>query len=127
VNFAHGANPDPQAWVKPRRRTADDSERCYGVLRRFVQHMKTQSGVRFVTASDLVRLYAVPAAKPLDRKAVAAHLSREIVFGEIQGQVLSPADMLLALLNVDQQAMRIGDAFERDATGTHDSHVSVNF
>ena len=58
VNFARGANPDPQSWVKPRRRTADDSERCYGVLRRFVQHMKSQPGVRFVTARDLPGLYA---------------------------------------------------------------------
>jgi hypothetical protein len=103
VNFSHGANPEPQSWVKPRRRTPEESERCYGVLRRFVQHMKKQPGVRFVSAGDLQRIYESPAVKPVDRKAVAAHLSRQIVFGEIGGQVLSPADMLLALLEIDPQ------------------------
>ena len=81
VNFARGANPEPATWVKPRLRTAEESERCYGVLRRFVQHMKTQAGVRFVTAQDLPGIYENPAAKAVDRKAVAAHLSRHIVFG----------------------------------------------
>ncbi len=103
VNFARGANPAPDAWVKPRRRTAEDSERCFGVLRRFVQHMKAQPAVRFVTAQDLPGFYENPAAKVVDRKQVAAHLSRRIVFGEIQGQMLSPSDMLLALLEVKPQ------------------------
>ena len=60
VNFAQRRQSRSADWVKPRRRTAEDSERCYGVLRRFVQHMKTQAGVRFVTASDLPGLYAGP-------------------------------------------------------------------
>ena len=103
VNFARGANPEPAAWVKPRLRTAEESERCYGVLRRFVQHMKAQAGVRFVTAQDLPGMYENPAAKAVDRKAVAAQMSRRIVFGEVQGQMLSAADMLLALLDVTPQ------------------------
>jgi hypothetical protein len=103
VNFARGANPERDAWVKPRLRTAEESERCYGVLRRFVQHMKAQPGVRFVTAQDLLGIYADPAAKGVDRKAVAAHLSRGIVFGEIQGQMLSAAEMLLGLMEVEPQ------------------------
>ena len=46
------------------------------MLRRFVQHMKTQPGVRFVTAQDLPGIYEDPVAKPVDRKAVAAHLEQ---------------------------------------------------
>jgi hypothetical protein len=103
VNFARGANPAPDAWVKPRSRTPAESERCYGVLRRFVQHMKAQPGVHFVTAQDLPGIYENPAAKAVDPSAVAAHLGRHIVFGEIQGQMLSPAEMLLALLEVKPQ------------------------
>src|SRR5215471_6815420 len=105
VNFARGASPDPTAWVKPRRRTAEESERCYGILRRFVKHMKTQPGVRFVTAQDLPGLFEDPTPKALDRRAVAAHLGRHIVFGEIQGQMLSPAEMLIALLDVKHQTV----------------------
>jgi hypothetical protein len=75
------------------------------VLRRFVQHMKSRSGVRFVTASDLPGLYANATPKPVDRMAIAAHLSRQIVFGEFQGQTLSPADMLLQLLGLSPEVV----------------------
>jgi hypothetical protein len=105
VNFARGANPERDSWTKPKLRTADESERCYGVLQRFVRHMKAQPGVRFVSAEDLPGLYAKPIAKAVDRKAAAAELSRRIVFGEIQGQMLSAADMLLTLLDVPPQTI----------------------
>jgi hypothetical protein len=103
VNFAHGANPPRDQWVKPRRRTAEESERCYGVLRRFVQHMKQRPDVRFVTAKDLPGLYQNPVAGQVDRKAVADLLKGPIVFGDIKGETLSPAEMLLALLDVPPQ------------------------
>ena len=101
VNFSRGANPDRPAWVRPKRRTAAESERCYGVLRSFVAHMRQRPGVQFVTASDLQRLYQGPVPRAVDRRAVAEHLSRRIVFADIGGQTLSPADMLLALLGVE--------------------------
>lgn len=105
VNFARGANPDRAAWVKPRQRTASDSERCYLVLRRFVQHMKQHPDVRFVTAGDLPRLYENAVASAVDPKAAAEHLKREIVFGEINGAKVSAAEMLLALLQVPPQVV----------------------
>lgn len=105
VNFAHGANPPREEWVKPHRRTPEESERCYGVLRQFVHHMKAQPGVRFVTAQELPGLVESPAARHVDRKLVAEQLSRHIVFGEVQGQMLSAADMLLALLEVPPQVV----------------------
>src|SRR3974377_756543 len=105
VNFARGANPARDAWVAPRLRTAEDAWRGYGVLRRFVQHMKARPGVRFVTAQDLLGLYESPVGKAVDRKLVAAHLSRRIIFGEIDGRMLSPADMLLSLLDVKPQVV----------------------
>ncbi len=105
VNFAHGANPPRDSWVKPRRRTAEDSERCFLVLHKFVQHMKAQPGVHFVTPRDLLGLYENPAVKVVDRKPAAAQLSNHIVFGEIQGQMLSAADMLVALLGIKPQTV----------------------
>jgi len=105
-NFSHGANPPREAWRKPHLRTADDSERCYGVLRKFVHHMKAQPGVRFVTAKDLLTLYkpAVPVTA-VDRKLAAEKLAGSIGFAEVQGQSLSAADMLLALLDVKAQTV----------------------
>jgi hypothetical protein len=60
VNFSKGAMPERAKWVGPKRRTAEDSERCYGVLRRFVEHARGVSGVRFVGADELLRLYGSP-------------------------------------------------------------------
>jgi hypothetical protein len=71
------------------------------VLKRFVEHMKTNPNVRFVTATDLLRIYESPVARVSDRKAVAESLARSITFANIQGQMLSPADMLLVLLNLE--------------------------
>src|SRR5690348_2635948 len=60
VNFKGGANPARQDWVRPHARTAQDSERCFGILKRFVEHMKKNPNVRFVTATDLLRIYEGP-------------------------------------------------------------------
>ena len=105
VNFAHGASPERTEWVKPRRRTAADSERCYGVLRRFVHHMKQQPGVQFVTAKDLPRLYEDGVARAVNREAAAERLGREMRFAEIDGTTVSAAEMLLALLGLPPQVV----------------------
>jgi hypothetical protein len=101
VNFKHGANPMRSAWVRPPRRSSQDAERRFGVLRRFVEHMKANPNVRFVTATNLLRIYESPLARIRDRKAVAECLARGITFAEVQGQMLSPADMLLVLLGLE--------------------------
>jgi len=75
------------------------------VLRRFVQHMKKQPDIRFVTAQELLGVYDSPTPKAINRKAVASHLNRHIVFGDIEGKSLSPAEMLMALLNVEPQTI----------------------
>ena len=101
--FARGANPERREWLKPRRRTSEDSERCYGVLRRFVQHMKQRPDVRFVTAADLPGLYEDPVARTVDRRIAGDRLRRQILFGDINENTLSAAEMLLALLDVPMQ------------------------
>jgi hypothetical protein len=63
--------------------------------------MKTNPNVRFVTATDFLRIYDSPLPRVTDRRAVAQALSREITFAQIQGKVQSPADMLLVLLGLD--------------------------
>ena len=57
VNFAKGRMPEGANWTRPHRRTSEDSERVYGVLRHFVAHMKQVPGVSFVTAQDLPQIY----------------------------------------------------------------------
>ncbi len=105
VNFARGANPPRDEWVKPHRRTAEDSERCYGVLRHFVEHMKLRPGVQFVTADEILARYEPVVPGGVDRRGAAEQLSHQIGFGEIGGQMVSPADMLLALLGVQPEVV----------------------
>jgi hypothetical protein len=58
VNFSKGAVRERSEWVRPRGRTAADSERCYRVLQSYVKHAKQIPGVQFVTAQDLLQLFA---------------------------------------------------------------------
>lgn len=105
VNFKYGANPGRESWVKPHRRTAAESERCYGVLRRFVQHMKSQSDVHFITVKDLLGNYENQIPRSVDAKAIGRLLREKIVFAEVQGQMLSAADMVVALLGLEPQVV----------------------
>jgi hypothetical protein len=100
VNFRHGANPERADWAKPKLRTREDSERTYGVLRSFVQHMKQQPDVRFVTARELLDMYTGPAAGPVDRRAAAERLRRGIGFADVGGQTFSAAELLMAALGI---------------------------
>jgi hypothetical protein len=56
-----------------------------------------------VAADDLPALYEDPVAGAADRRAVADHLRRQIVFGDVNGQMLSAAEMILALLELPRQ------------------------
>lgn len=97
VNFAKGANPPRSEWKKPRPRSREEAERCYGVLRKFVEHMKSVPGVQFTTAADLPRLYRSAEPSRLDRKQMAAFLLKGITFLEAGDNVLSPAEMVAQL------------------------------
>jgi hypothetical protein len=105
VNFAKGAMPARQDWVRPRRRTAADSERCFHVLHEFVKHMKEAPGVRFITAQDLLQIYGGPLPAVVDSRTIAEHLTRQITFFNAGGAVLSPADMLIQLLGLEPQVV----------------------
>jgi hypothetical protein len=110
VNFANGTMPARKDWVRAPLRTAEESERCFHVLREFVKHMKETSGVRFVTAQDLLQLYVGPLppalnSQQVDSRNIAEHLSQQITFLEASGVALSPADMLLQLLRLEPQVV----------------------
>lgn len=99
-NFSHGANPERSEWKLPRRRTPEDSERTYSILRRYVEHAKKIPGVRFVTARDLLQLYQSPAPPALARQKIAEHMAARQTFLVTEHGTLSAADMLLELLGM---------------------------
>jgi len=103
VNFAHGANPERAAWVRPHKRSEADSARCFQILHDFVAHAKDVPGVRFVTAREMLQLYGNPLPPHVDRARIAAHMAARQTFLEAADGPLSAADMLLALLGMEPQ------------------------
>ena len=105
VNFAKGADRERSDWRRPRRRTEADSERCYGILRAYVAHMKNVPGVRFATAREMLQLYGGPMPRRQNRARIAEHLAAKQTFLLTEQDSLSAADMMLALLGMDSQVV----------------------
>ncbi len=105
VNFAAGANPPRSQWKPPHSRSKDDSERCYKVLEKFVQHMKAAPGVRFLGASELLKVYKPATPASISRNTIAAHIVKSISFLTAKEDTLSPADMMLQLLGLDARVI----------------------
>lgn len=101
LNFAKGANPERSEWKKPPRRTPAESERCYRILTRYVEHLKSRSSVRFVTARELPLLYESQIVRGADRASVGRHLADRETFLVTDHGALSAADMLQILLGME--------------------------
>ena len=101
LNFARGANPERSQWKKPPRRTAEDSERCYRILTRWVEHAKSRPGVRFVTARELPMLYASATGHAGDGGLMARHLAEHETFLVTDQSAFSMAEMLQSLLGME--------------------------
>lgn len=101
LNFAKGANPERSDWKKPPRRTAEESERCYRILTRYVEHAKARASVRFITARELPLLYESSAVSGTDRSQVARYMAERLTFLVTDRGVLSAADMLQVLLGME--------------------------
>ncbi len=97
VNFSHGAMRKREEWVLPNRRTAEDAERCFRILKAYVEHAKALPDVRFITANDLLRIYANPLAPLVDKLKLAQHFKQGITFLSVDAGDLSAADILLEL------------------------------
>ena len=97
VNFSKGANPPRAAWRRPRTRPAAETEAAFEDLEQYIRFIQQQPGVTFVTATDLMQLYADRAATRSftrdDLRAMAAAVQQEITFQRGDGFTLSAADV----------------------------------
>ncbi len=105
VNFAKGADRERAEWRRPPRRTEADAERCFQVLRDYVTHVRSVSGVRFVTARELRQLYGSPAPPQARRADIAVHMAARQTFLRTSEGTFSAADMLLILLGMEPQVV----------------------
>ncbi len=103
VNFPLGAMRKRENWALPKRRSPADAEHCFQVLKRYVEHGKSIPNVKFVTAGDLLQLYANPIPPAMDKLTLARHFQQSINFLSSQSGDLSAADILLQLLDLPWQ------------------------
>jgi peptidoglycan/xylan/chitin deacetylase (PgdA/CDA1 family) len=101
VNFSDGADPPRSEWKQPGVRPPAETEAAFADFEQFIAFIKAQPGVRFVTASDLVRLYPDEAATRAftrdDLLAVARAVQAPQTFMVRGGYALSVADMFSLL------------------------------
>lgn len=103
VNFSHGANPPPQRWVTPRKKSPEATEQSFIYFDRYVEYMKNKPGVRFIGAREIVSLYPDPARNVRFRRdtivALAKAVQSEITFRKAQDVYLSSSEIFSLLLD----------------------------
>lgn len=112
VNFSRGANPARADWKRPPTRPAAETETAFADFEQYIRFIQQQPGVRFVTATDLMRLYADRAMSrwftPADLRAMAAATRDEITFQRREGVTLSAADVFALLTGAMAEFVRSG-------------------
>ncbi len=102
VNFRRGANPPRSEWKLPGARPAAETEKAFSDFEEYVKFVKTQTGVRFVTANDLMKLYTDPALTRSFNRAeilsLAQAAQKEVTFQRLGSFTLSGSDVF-SLLN----------------------------
>ena len=121
VNFAQGAVRKREEWVMPHRRTPEDAERCFQILKRYVEHAKAMPDVKFITANDLLRVYANPLPPAVDKLTLARHFRQNVTFLSVNAGDLSAAEILLQLL--DLPAQYVDGPLRRGATTYQDNTI----
>jgi hypothetical protein len=96
VNFQRGANPGRAAWKMPGTRPAAETEQAFDDFEQYVRFIKAQPGVRFVTATELMTIYADKATTRNfgkdDLLRFARSAQSDITFQRLDGYALSAAD-----------------------------------
>jgi peptidoglycan/xylan/chitin deacetylase (PgdA/CDA1 family)/phosphotransferase system HPr-like phosphotransfer protein len=97
VNFRRGANPARAEWKLPGTRPAAETEQAFQDFEAYVRFIKGQPGVRFVTATELMKIYADAAMTrsfgPEDFRQFARSVQKEITFQRLDGYAVSAADI----------------------------------
>jgi hypothetical protein len=96
VNFRRGANPPRSEWKPPGTRPAVETDQAYQDFEAYVRFIKSQPGVRFVTATELLDIYADSARTrgftQRELLGLARAVQKEITFQKLDGYTLSAAD-----------------------------------
>jgi len=101
VNFSRGANPPRAEWKVPGTRPPAETEQAFQDFEQYVRFMKALPGVRFVTATELMKRYEDKALTRSFRRddilGLARSVQKEITFQRLDGYALSAADTFSVL------------------------------
>jgi hypothetical protein len=118
VNFRAGANPPREKWQVPPQKTPEETRIAFENFESYVRFMKRFPDVRFITASDAVKLYHDDAHTRVfakdDLRAIAAAVGDEVSFQKCNSYTLSPGEVLQLLADYmkrpDAASLSLGDA-----------------
>jgi hypothetical protein len=78
VNFRNGANPPRERWKLPPAKTPEESQVSYDIFENYVRFMQHFDDVKFITASEAVKLYADGAYNRVWRAAEVKQLAAAV-------------------------------------------------
>jgi hypothetical protein len=102
VNFRNGANPPRADWKQPPTKTPEQSKIAYEVFEKYVQFIKRFPEVKFITATEALKVYrdraqgrtfSVP-----ELRAIAATVGDKVTFQKCDDHALAASEVF-ALLN----------------------------
>ena len=97
VNFRRGANPTRAEWKVPGTKPAAETEQAFHDFDQYIRFIKAQPGIRFVTATELMTIYADKAMtrsfRQEDLVGFARSVQKDITFQRLDGYTLSAADV----------------------------------
>ena len=113
ANFSHGANPPREEWKLPKQRRADETENAFHRFEQYIDFIRAQPNVQFVTASQLPALYPDRVrTEPVSSSEVAALVQAmrptdglTLDDRTIEGKIFSPADQFDLLTLATARAM----------------------
>ena len=112
TNFSHGDNPPRSEWKLPPVKPAAQAEKGFSDFEQYIRFVRDQPGVRFVTATDLKRLYADGAVGRRFTSAEVVKLAQGagsgITFQRIQDVAVSAADVLSLLNRAAAGFLKVG-------------------
>ncbi len=109
VNFAKGANPPREKWVKPPQKTEEETKSAKKVFMDYLAFMKRFKDVKFITASEAAKLYADKArGREFSAKEVL-EIAKKVADGvtyQVRGEYALTAAEVFFLLNTRMAGFR---------------------
>ena len=103
VNFARGANPPRTEWKAPPQRTTEETEAAFRQFGEYLDHIRSIPGARFVTASELPRIYA---------DGVRSEGATETEVAELAQRILHRSENGIDQQTIGKKAFSLADQFE---------------